>query len=64
MGKLESSTLQQPNRFTHRSETESICNFCLLALRADRYMSIEVAGEIHADLCLLRSDSPVDYVLW
>jgi hypothetical protein len=54
----------QRSQFTRRSDTESICNSCFIMLKADRYMPIEVAEEIHMDLCLLRPDSPVEYVLW
>jgi len=54
----------QSTKFTRRSEKESICNSCFVTLRADRYMPIEVSEEIHADVCLLRPDSPIDYVLW
>jgi hypothetical protein len=53
----------EPTNFLRRSETESICNSCFGTLRADRYMPIEVAEEIHADVCLMRPDSPVEYVL-
>lgn len=63
MSILEKSDPQNM-KFTRRSETESVCNFCFVTLRADRYMPIEVSEEIHADVCLLRLDSPVDYVLW
>ena len=53
----------QPAKFTRRSERESICNFCPATLRANRYMAIEMAEEIHSDLRLLRPESPVKYVL-
>ena len=54
----------QPAKFTRQSETESTCNSCFVKLRADRYMPIEVAEEIHSDLCLFGLESPVEYVLW
>lgn len=54
----------RPTKFTRRSETESICNSCFVTIRTDRYMSIELAEEIHSDVCLMRPASPVDYVLW
>src|SRR5271165_1716258 len=63
MSTLANSDPQLP-KFTRRSDAESICNSCFVTLRADRYMPIEVAEEIHADVCLLRPDSPVEYVLW
>lgn len=63
MSTLKSSELQR-DEFTRRSETESTCNSCYVTLRADRYMSIELAEDIHADLCLMRRDSPVEYVLY
>ncbi len=62
------SALKTPDpqlaKFTRRSETESSCNYCLVTLNADRYISIEVAEESHSDLCLFRPGSPVEYVLW
>lgn len=51
-------------RFTRRSDMESIRNSCFTTIKADRYMAIEVAEDIHMDLCLLRHDSPTEYVLW
>ena len=53
----------QLTKFTRRSETESICVFCFLTVRADRYVPLEEAEDIHADVCLLRPDSPVRYAL-
>lgn len=54
----------QPTKFTRRSETESICNSCFVTLRADPYMPIEVAEDIHTDVCLLGPQSPVECALW
>ena len=54
----------EATKFTRRSETESICNSCFVTLRADRYSPIEVAEEIHADVCLVRPATPLEYVLW
>ncbi len=53
----------QPRRFTRRSETESICVFCSLTVRADRYVPLKEAEDIHADVCLMRPDSPLRYAL-
>jgi hypothetical protein len=41
----------QPD-FTRKSETESICMFCFLTIRADRSASLECMEDIHADVCL------------
>lgn len=49
--------------FNRRSETESICTFCSLTIRADKYVSLRDAEEIHADVCLAKPDSPVRYLL-
>jgi len=49
--------------FNRRSETESICTFCSLTIRGDKYVSLGDAEEIHADVCLAKPDSPVRYVL-
>ena len=50
-------------RFTRRSETESICMACFLTVRADRYLPIEEAEDIHADVCLVGRNSAVRYIL-
>ncbi len=49
--------------FTRRSEKESICTYCSLTIRADRYTPLEYLEDIHADVCLVRPDSPVRYAL-
>jgi len=49
--------------FNRRTETESICMFCFLTIRADRYTSLADAEEIHADVCLARPGSAVRYAL-
>ena len=49
--------------FSRRSEEESICMFCFLTIRADKYIPLEDAEEIHADVCLAKPDSPVRYIL-
>ncbi len=56
------SQISQP-KFTRRSETESICTSCLLTIRTDRYVPLEEAENIHADVCLVGPSSPVRYVL-
>ena len=53
-----------PQKFTRRSETESVCMFCFATIRTDRFVPLEEAEDIHADLCLLRPDSAVRYALW
>ena len=52
-----------PQQFTRRSETESICRYCFVAVHADRYLPLEEAEDIHADLCLVRPDSCVRYTI-
>jgi hypothetical protein len=49
-------------RFTRQSDVESTCNDCCSTIRADRYMPIEIAEDIHMDLCLLRPDLSIEYV--
>jgi len=49
--------------FTPRSETESVCNFCSRNIRADKYVPLKDAEDIHADMCLAKPTSPVRYVL-
>jgi len=49
----------QPQRFIRRSETESICASCFVSVRTDQYLPIEVAEDIHGDVCLVRPDSVV-----
>lgn len=51
-------------QFTKKSETESICMFCFSTVRGDRYVPVEEAENIHADICLMKPGSPVRYVLW
>jgi len=53
----------QPKQFTRRSETESICRFCFQTVTADRYVPLEEAENIHADVCLIRPDSAVRYAI-
>jgi hypothetical protein len=50
-------------RFVARSETESVCIFCSSTIRADRYHPLQDAEDIHADVCLVRPDSAVQYAI-
>jgi hypothetical protein len=50
----------QPETFTRRSDKESVCISCLSVVKADRYQPIEVAEDIHSDLCLARDFLPLD----
>ena len=50
----------QPQTFTRRSDTESVCTSCSLVLKSDRYQPIEEAEDIHSDLCLAKAPSPSD----
>ena len=49
-------------QFTRRSETESICMFCFSTVRWDRYAHVEVAENIHADVCLMKPSSAVRHI--
>ena len=51
------------SRFTRRSDTESICTFCSVSIKANRYTVLEEAEDIHADVCVVSPDSCVSYVL-
>ena len=53
----------QPMRFTRKSETESTCMFCSQKVCTDRYVPLEEAEDIHADVCLVKPGSSVRYVL-
>jgi hypothetical protein len=49
--------------FVRRSDTESICTLCSFSIRTIRSAALEEAEEIHADVCLVRPDSCVRYIL-
>ena len=60
------SNQQSPDinpEFTRQSETESICTYCSRSVKTDRYAPLEVAENIHSDVCLHKPISPVRYVL-
>ena len=59
----ETETANSQPRFNRRSDTESICAFCFLLISGDRYTALEEAEDIHADVCLVRPDSAVRYIL-
>ncbi len=50
-------------KFTRRSETESICTSCFLTIRTDRFVPLEEAENIHADVCLVGQPSPARFTL-
>ncbi len=54
----------QPNNFIRTSETESTCTFCFRTVRGDRYLPVEEAEKIHSDVCLVRPESAVRYIIW
>ena len=61
---MSSSTTSEPKlRFARKSDAESVCMSCFLTVRADPYTKLEDAEDIHADVCLVREDSVVGYVL-
>ena len=49
--------------FTRTSDRESICMLCFLTIRTDSYTPLEVAEDIHADVCLVNPDFAVSYAL-
>ena len=53
----------QPLRFARKSETQSTCMFCFQTVRTDRYVPLEEAEDIHADVCLVKPESSVRYML-
>jgi hypothetical protein len=53
----------EPPQFTRQSESESICMSCLSTVRTDRYTPLEVAEEIHSDVCLVKPISTSRYAL-
>jgi hypothetical protein len=57
----ESPTQQE---FTRKSETESICMHCFLTVRTDRWTRLEVAEDIHADVCLMKVESALWYAIF
>lgn len=60
---MNSPTFDPRPSFSRQSDKESICMFCFLTIRADRYTPLEEAEDIHADVCLVRPDSPLSYAL-
>ncbi|HTV65973.1 MAG TPA: hypothetical protein VMD98_10220 [Bryocella sp.] len=44
--------------FTRKSEKESICTLCYSTVRADRYTTLELAEEIHSEVCPMGDNSP------
>jgi hypothetical protein len=59
---MGSATLTQED-FYQKSQTESICMCCYLTVRADRYVTLDEAQELHSVACLMRLDKPVPYTL-
>ncbi len=53
----------QSIRFTRQSETESTCMSCFQTVRTDRYVPLEAAEDIHADVCLVKPEPSAHYVL-
>ncbi len=59
----ETENTNSQTRFIRRSDTESICALCSVSIRTERATVLEVAEDIHADVCLARQDSQLRYVL-
>ena len=53
----ETENANSQTRFIRRSDTESICTSCSRSIRTERSSVLEEAEDIHADVCLTRSDS-------
>ena len=51
----------QPPQFTRKSESESVCLSCMSTIRSDRCTPLDVAEDIHSDVCLVKPSSPVRY---
>jgi hypothetical protein len=58
-----SSTKPAQEDFYTKSETESICMCCYQTVRADRYITLDMAQELHSIACLMRMATPVPYTL-
>ena len=58
-----STTSPVQEDFYLKSETESICMCCYQTVRADRYISLDMAQELHSIACLMRGATPVPYIL-
>lgn len=56
---MRNNDTDQAPRFTPKSENESICMCCFSTVRADRHTPLEVAEDIHLDLCLMGHRPPL-----
>lgn len=45
---------QSSSFFARQSEKESVCQSCLRTVQGDRYLRLEDAEDIHADVCLVK----------
>ncbi len=61
MSGTESANSQ--TRFIRRSDTESTCTVCSHSIKTERPAVLEVAEDIHADVCLARPDSQLYYYI-
>jgi hypothetical protein len=50
-------------RFIRRSDTESTCTVCFRSISTERPAVLAEAEDIHADVCLARPDSQLNYIL-
>ena len=50
-------TSSRSGKYTRNSDAESVCNACYATLKANRSMPLDIAEEIHSDLCLGDPDS-------
>jgi len=59
----ETENANSQTRFIRRSDTESTCTICSRSITTERSTVLEVAEDIHADVCLARPDSQLNYIL-
>lgn len=48
----------RPLSFTRTSDKESLCMSCFRTVQGDRYLPLEEAEDIHADVCLVKPPDP------
>ena len=59
----DSETVNSQSRFIRQSDTASTCTVCSRVITTERSTVLEVAEDIHADVCLTRPDSQLSYIL-
>jgi hypothetical protein len=59
----ETGNASSQTGFVRQSETESICTGCSRSIKTERSAFLELAEDIHADVCLARPDSHLGFIL-